>query len=290
MRKMLYGAVFAATLLVAASACAKMVEQIVDLPVRVVSMKGETVEQTIKLTIFHDDARPRAPFLIINHGRSALAEERASFGRARFIANVRDFVAMGFVVLLPTRVGYGVSGGPDVEYSGDCKQRNYPPAYEAAAEQTLRTIEYARGLHYVDAANGVVLGQSFGGTTALAIAAKNIPGVKAAVNFAGGGGGNPKTRPAQPCRDDLLNALFASYGKTARIPTLWLYSENDLYFGVDKPKRWFESFRASGGRGEFITLPPFEPDGHRSFRENPGAWRASVEAFLRQAMGNALKP
>lgn len=277
-------------LIAAAPARAKVIEDVVDLPVRVVSGKGETIEQTIKLTIFRDDARARAPYLIINHGRAVSADERAAFGRARFGDRAREFVAMGFVVLLPTRVGYGVSGGPDVEDSGECRARNYPPAYEAAAEQTRRAIDYARRLAYVDAGHGVVLGQSFGGATALAVAAKNIPGVKAAVNFAGGGGGNPKTRPANPCGDDRLRALFASYGKAARISTLWLYSENDQFFGVEKPKQWFEAFRASGGRGEFVTLPRFEPDGHRSFNGNPGAWRSTVDAFLRQTMGSALRP
>ena len=72
----------------------------------------------------------------------------------------------------------------------------------------------------------------------------------AAVNFAGGGGGNPETQPERPCRDDLLTQLFASYGATAKIPTLWLYSENDKYFGKEKPQAWFRAFVERGGSGE----------------------------------------
>lgn len=282
------GGLICGGLLIAAPARAKFVEDVIDLPVRVTTMTGAIVEQSIKVTIFRDDARAKAPFLIINHGRAVAADQRAALGRARFGAPARFFVSLGFVVLAPTRIGYGVSGGPDVEYSGRCDARNYPPVYEAAAQQTLRVIEHAKTLPYVDARNGVVLGQSFGGATALAVAAKNIPGVKAAVNFAGGGGGNPKARPGDPCSPDRLLALFAGYGATAKIPTLWLYSENDLYFGVEKPKRWFDAFRAKGGQGEFVTLPPFEDDGHRSFTANPNAWRSTVEAFLRKAMGGAL--
>ncbi|WP_342359329.1 alpha/beta fold hydrolase [Terrarubrum flagellatum] len=267
----------------------KIVEEVVDLPVRVTDAAGATIDQPIKLTIFHDDARPRAPFLILLHGRAVSAQERANFGRARFGANARYFVQMGFAVLAPTRIGYGVSGGPDVEYSGTCRVRNYPPAYEAAAQQTIRAIEHARTLSYVDGSAGVVVGQSFGGATAIAIAAKNLQGVKAVVNFAGGGGGDPEHRPAEPCRNDLLQALFAGYGATARIPSLWLYSENDRYFGVQKPTAWFEAFRAKGGRGDFIKLPPFEPDGHLSFSGNPDAWRPDVSRFLLDAMGSALR-
>ena len=288
LRAMAGGLICCGLVFAAAPARAKLIEDIIDLPVRVTTVTGAVVEQAIKVTIFRDDARAKGPFLFINHGRAGAAEERAALGRARFGAPARFFVSLGFVVLAPTRIGYGVSGGPDVEFSGRCDARNYTPVYEAAAQQTLRVIEHAKTLSYVDVRNGVVLGQSFGGATALAVAAKNIPGVKAAVNFAGGGGGNPKARPADPCSPDRLLVLFAGYGATAKIPTLWLYSENDLYFGVEKPRRWFDAFRAKGGQGEFVTLPPFAEDGHRSFTGNPDAWRSMVEAFLRKAMGGAL--
>ncbi len=286
-----FAAVCFAALGCAGVADAKLVEQVVDLPVRVRTLTGETVEQSIKLTIFYDDARGRAPFLIINHGRAVSETARASFGRARYTAYARRFVELGFVVLAPTRIGYGVSGGPDAEFSGRaCANRNYPAAFEAAATQVIRAIEHARTLPFVDASRGVIVGQSFGGATALAIAAKNLPEVKAVVNFAGGAGGNPDERPADPCSEDRLRALFASYGATARIPTLWLYSENDRFFGVEKPRQWLAAYRARGGSGEFVTLPPFGEDGHGSFTSNPQAWRQVVEAFLRRTIGAASDP
>ena len=139
----------------------------------------------------------------------------------------------------------------------------------------MAVIEYAKTLPYIDPGKGLVVGQSLGGATAIALASKNIPGVMGAVNFAGGGGGNPETQPERPCRDDLLKQLFASYGATARVPTLWLYSENDKYFGKVKPQEWFRAFTERGGSGRFVQLPPFKTDGHGSFVSNPSAWRAS---------------
>jgi dienelactone hydrolase len=45
---------------------------------------------------------------------------------------------------------------------------------------------------YIDTSRGLIVGQSFGGQTAIAAASLNIDGVVAAVNFSGGsGGGNP---------------------------------------------------------------------------------------------------
>jgi dienelactone hydrolase len=262
--------------------CAALQEQVVELPVTAADARGQSVTHPIKLTIFRDGAVAKAPFLILNHGRPARAEEFARMARVRYSDNARYFVGKGFVVLVPTRIGYGVSGGPDIENSGGCRSKNYPPVYEATAQHTLQVLAYARTLPYVDGARGIVLGQSFGGTAAITIAAKNTPGVAAAVNFAGGGGGNPADRPGDPCRPDLLRKLFAGYGATARIPTLWLYSENDKYFGREHPLEWFKAFVAAGGRGEFVQLPAHGEDGHGSFTRNPAAWRPAFEDFLRR--------
>src|SRR5205823_11871942 len=142
--------------------------------------------QNIHVTVWRDDSRAKAPFLILNHGRPATAANFAKMGRQRYVENSQYFVSLGFVVFIPTRVGYGTSGGEDVEYSGTCQGKIYEPAFRAAAAQALAVLEHAKTLPYVDASRGVVVGQSFGGATAIAVAAMNPPGVVAAVNFAGG--------------------------------------------------------------------------------------------------------
>ena len=201
-------------------AWAKIVTEIIDLPVKVVDAKSGWLEQPIKVTVLHDDARAKSGFMILNHGRGVNPDINGKRSVAPYLDNARHFVAKGYAVFLPLRVGYGITRGPDVEFSGSCADKHYGPAYEAGAAQTVATIAYAKTLPYVDPAAGIVIGQSFGGTIAIAMAAKAVPGVKAVINFAGGGGGNPETRPGRPCRPDLLTALFAGYGTTARIPTL----------------------------------------------------------------------
>ena len=180
-------AVVAITLLLAPGvANARIIEEVIDLSVQVVDAGGQAVRQSIKVTVFHEEGRSHSPFLILNHGRPVSRSEQEKAERYRYSQQARYFVSKGFAVLIPTRIGYGISGGPDVEYSGECRARNYPPAYEAGAQQAVSTIAYAKTLPYMDPAKGVVVGQSFGGAIAIAVAAKNVAGVLAAVNFAGG--------------------------------------------------------------------------------------------------------
>ena len=103
----------------------------------------------------------------------------------------------------------------------------------------------------------------------------------AGVNFAGGGGGRPDTHPEQPCSVERMTQLFASYGATARIPTLWVYSRNDKFWGPELPRVWHKAFTDRGGTGEFVSLPEYKSDGHPSFTGAPEAWKPAFEAFLK---------
>lgn len=272
----------AAVCLSSAFASGSTIEAQLRVPVKLAGALGSDVARDIVVTVFHDDAAPQPyPLLVLNHGRAWDPAARAALGRARYLAASRWFAGLGFMVAVPTRVGYGVTGGEDVEDSGPCNRKTYEPAYAASTSQTLAVIDALRARAAVAKDRTVVVGQSFGGTTAIAIAALNTPGVQAAINFAGGGGGNPTTRPQQPCGQPLLERLFANYGKTARIPTLWIYSENDMYFGPRLPRQWFSAFQAAGGIGEFTLFPPFGNDGHALFARAPQTWQPRVREFLR---------
>ncbi len=270
---------------------AKLVQEVIRVPVTVSNAWGKVIQQEIVVSLFVDDRSPRpAPIAVINHGRAPKPEQRAKFGRATSIITARWLASMGFLVVVPTRVGYGVSGGEDVEDTGNCSNKNYPPGYEAAAAQTLQVLDVVRQRLDVHPDRTLVMGQSFGGATAITLAAKNLPGVLAAINFAGGGGGNPETQPQQPCGTPQLKAMFARYGKTSRTPTLWIYTENDQWMGPTYPRQWFDAFVAEGGVGEFVLYPPNGQDGHSLFTQAPEVWRPKVLQFLRANGYPALKP
>jgi dienelactone hydrolase len=264
------------------AATAALVEEIVQVPVTVKTFNNREVSQDITVTLFRDDERAKSPFLVLLHGRPANPAGFAHMGRQRYADNSAYFVALGFTVLVPTRVGYSVSGGPDVESAdGGCRDADQTRAIRAAADQGVAVVDYARRLPYVDAARGMVVGQSVGGISAIGIAARNPGGVIGIANFAGGKGGDPDNHPEQPCNPANAEKLYRGFGAQARVPTLWLYSENDRFWGRQIPHEWFDAFTAGGGKATFVQLPPYAQNGHGIFSGNPAAWKPAFETFVR---------
>lgn len=268
-------------LAVTAAAQAALHEEQLDVPVQVRDIRGKDIAQTIKVTVFFDDAwTAPVPVLVLNHGRASDPADRVKVGRARFFDASKFFVKRGFMVAVPTRVGYGVSGGEDVEDSGPCSRKNYLPGFSAAAVQTLAVLDAVRHRSGAAPDRAVVIGQSYGGATAVAVASMNPPGVQASINFAGGSGGNPQTRPEQPCAQSSLQDMFRGYGQTAHVPMLWIYTANDRFFGPRLPKEWFDAYVSAGAKAEFEQFPAHGEDGHLLFARFPEVWQPRVASFL----------
>ena len=287
-------AVAFATLLVTftprAQAATELIETTVQVPVRVRLATRTDVDQPVAMRIIRARTDARRPFLVLLHGRPADAAGRAAIGLAAYPANSRYFAERGFVVLIPTRVGYGVTRGPDVEYTGECQQKRFAPGVDAAVSETRQVVAYAAQLPFVDPARGLVLGESFGGLAAIAVAAADLPGVLGVINIAGGDGGDSLHRTDEPCQPDLLGAAYADYGARNRLATLWLYSANDRLWGTRHPVRWFAAFKGAGGRGRFVALPADKNNGHYIFTRNPPAWQPAFENFVVETGVEHLRP
>ncbi|HEY7240369.1 MAG TPA: dienelactone hydrolase family protein [Burkholderiales bacterium] len=256
-------------------------ERILKVPVKLEDMYRKVIEREITVTVFQQAGRELYPLMVLSHGRAPDAAGRQKLGRARYTEASKHFASLGYSVWVPTRIGYGVSGTDvDPEDSGACGSKLYPPAYAAATEQVLQVIAYAKRLPEIDGTRIVSVGQSFGGATSIALAARTPPGLLAAINFAGGGGGNSQTRPGEPCDPFRLTEMFGGYGKSARIPTLWIYAENDRYFAPRHVRSWYDAFRSEGGSGELVLLPPFGDDGHLLFSRGMTVWQPIVGRFL----------
>jgi dienelactone hydrolase len=267
------------------SSFARIIEEIIEVPVSVSNSNftnNPKFEQKITVTIWRDDAVKKAPYLLFSHGRAGTDQERGKFGRSSEKRNSEYFVSKGFTVILPTRIGYGVSGGPDADYSGACGNKNYLEARKAAIDQSKQVLNHVFDFSYIDRTKGIVVGQSVGGFTTIGLSAENISGLKGAINFAGGDGGDPIKSAEKPCGDYLIKDTFTKYGALNKVPTLWLYSVNDKFWGEQLPKDWFAAFQKAGGKGQFIILPAYKEDGHSIFRGDLNAWKNDFEKFIKE--------
>ena len=234
------------------------------------------------VTVFTPAGAGKHPLIVINHGRAGDPAGRAKLGRARYTSASQFFADAGFVVAVPVRLGYGATGGPDLETSGPCGDRRFTPMFDRAASQISQVVQAMSQRPDVDASRIVVLGQSVGGGSTVALAAQNPPGVKAAINFAGGSGGDPVRSPGKPCGPDRLQATYAAYGQATRLPMLWIYTENDLYWGPDWPKQWVAAYNQAGGHATFVPMGPDGENGHSLFTHSPQKWKPIVAKFLRE--------
>ncbi len=255
-------------------------EQVLRLPVTVKDSFGRQETRPIALTVFKPAGDGPFPLVIVSHGR-ATSERRAQQARQRFEPLSRYLVSMGFVVLVPTRVGYGDTYGDfDPEDHGGCNVMRVEPVATAASDQVIAALSFARTLPYVNASRWVAMGQSVGGLTTVAVAWRNPPGLVGAINFAGGSGGDPERRPGQPCMPTQIERLWRANASTVQVPMLWLYWDNDKYWGADVPKRWHQAFTDGGGKAELHTLPAAGNDGHNGVTIDMNRWVPIVETYL----------
>jgi pimeloyl-ACP methyl ester carboxylesterase len=236
------------------------------------------VEQAyIEVTVFRPGGAGPFPVLVLSHGSPRSAAARRAEGRQRMASQSARFVAMGFAVLVPTRRGYGESGGDWAEAYGRCSAPDYYTAGLETARDLRAAVDAIRGEPWADTARVVLAGQSAGGFGSVAAASGPFEGLVGVVNFAGGRG---SLAPGQVCGEDQLVEAMARYGGGTRVPELWIYSRNDQFFGPALARRMHAAFTASGGRAEFVEAPATGLDGHGYFARAMDDWAPRVDGFL----------
>src|SRR3954463_481514 len=253
--------------------------RLIEEHVRVPAQNGSTIAATI--------LRPEAlgPFgaIILNHGVSASARERARESSDLLINSAAVFARRGYVVVMPLRRGFGATGGDMAEDPGSCSNPDYRTAESNAADDVMAAYDYARSLPYVDGNRMMLAGQSAGGMVALYTAGMRQPqGLQAVLAFAAGRGGDPEINPGIPCAIEPVARIFDMIGKQIRVPVLMNYAENDLFFSPKVSRQWFERLSASWSDAEYALQPSFGKDGHYLFGDTLGVryWLPTVETFL----------
>jgi dienelactone hydrolase len=252
-------------------------EEIVRIQATVKDMYGREATKPVPITIYRPAGDGPFPLVVFNHGRS-VAEKRAQQGRYRPETAARYLVAKGFVVMVPNRIGYWETYGDFDPENSACK--NIEPMSIAASQQVLATVEFAKTLPYIDASRWLVAGQSVGGLTSVATVGRAPEGLLGGINFSGGTGGNPDVSPGRPCNPGMTTRYWGDIAKNAKVPMLWMYWENDKYWGPDIPKDWHQAWTRGGGQAQFTSFGPSGDNGHSGLTEDMDRWLPVVDRFL----------
>jgi dienelactone hydrolase len=211
------------------------------------------------------------PLVVMNHGVSLNPRERSFFPLVEFRDAAMWFARKGYMVVAPTGSGYGAAAldvperglyGTFYSKIGSCDNPNFRDAGLAVALLDKWIIDYMADQKVIVPDNVVVVGQSAGGWAAIALSSRNLPSVKAIITFAAGRGGRVGGKPNNNCAPDKLVEATGEFGRTARVPMLWIYIENDTFFGPALSKKMHEAYTGAGGSAEYHMLPPFGSDGH----------------------------
>jgi dienelactone hydrolase len=223
------------------------------------------------------------PVMVFSHGRAGDPRERVQMTYAIAASVASYWTEKGFAVVAPFRPGYGPTGGFDAEDHGPCSRGpDYARTASQAATAIVAAVSWARTQPWAKPDRLLLEGQSVGGLGTVAAAARNPAGVVGYVNFAGGSGGDPKRNPGESCKPEAIGALYASFGRSTRIPGIWFYAANDEYWGPDAPKTWGRVYDASGGRAELVfTGPTPNGKGHSLLASAPQLWNGELDAFLK---------
>ena len=221
-------------------------------------MDNELLEERTFLTVQNDKGRfrlealvvkpakadGRLPIALITHGKNAKAAENQALRADMMLPQARDFAARGWLAVVVLRRGYGQSDGlPGVSRGAAymaCENADLARGFEVEADDLDGALKVVAARPDADGSRAIAIGQSLGGGVVLAFAARRPAGLLGVVNVSGGawrtnGEGNV-------CQHDDLVAAMATLGARTRIPTLWLYAENDSLFPPELVTRMRDAY------------------------------------------------
>jgi dienelactone hydrolase len=234
---------------------------------------GRNHQARLETTVFQPNGPGPFPLIIINHGKDPGHPNLQP--RDRFYHMAHAFVARGYAVMVPMRQGFANSTGRYRDHGCDMTANGY-----IQAEDIRDTLEFARDQKWIDADHVVVAGQSYGGLATMALGTRELPGVRGLINFAGG-----LRDDSNGCgwRSSLVSA-FAEYGAQNKIPSLWMYGQNDSLFGPELVARMHDAFEQAGGKAQLVEYTAFKRDSHGMLASRDGekVWLADTMRFLDQ--------
>jgi dienelactone hydrolase len=223
------------------------------------------------------DGKGIHPLIIMTHGRNG-PHPNINYNEVYNYRELNTALAgKGFLVLMVVRRGYGNSDGPDSEYLETAEASGL-----AGAEDIQAVADVMATKPSVDKSKVVIIGQSQGGWVSLACSTLGIPGLLGTINISGATNfqkANDKSIRSSEVEDQLC-AAAGIYGKSAKVPTLWIYAENDNHLPASVHK-WFDTFLRAGGKGYLVIKPPYKNNGH-SIVKVPALFIEDIMRFFKE--------
>ncbi len=233
-------------------------------------------------------ASAKLPVAIFTHGLFADPKKRARMKASNFRAMARDLARRGWLAAVVLRRGYGKSRVVGIDYkTPNCRNRDYGPAIDAQTDDLEAALKAITKRPDADPTRIVAMGISAGSMAALNLGTRELPGLKAVVNFSGGIRTTvaPGKKPGRKtCRQKDLVRWLGEAASKRRFPTLWLYAENDPLFEPEFVREMHKRYTESGGAAELRIFGPIGENGHLMFSDLEGIlqWWPAVDAFFRQ--------
>jgi dienelactone hydrolase len=245
----------------------------------VISGSGRSVSVKLEAIVLRPDDNLPHPLALLNHGSPRSPSDRPRMSPYRMWAQAMAFARRGFVAVAFLRRGYGLSEGGWAENYGSCSNPDYAAAGRAGAADIAAVARFMTGQPYVSKGKWISVGVSAGAFATVALTADPPHDLAAAISFAPGRG---STSDDTVCSEKQLVSAFAQYGKTSRVPLLWVSAENDHFFGPRLTSLLTGAFSKAGGNVAFVQTPPFGADGHELFDVANGIplWSPIVDRFL----------
>lgn len=237
---------------------------------------------TLDATTFQPDGEGPFPLAVFTHGAARNAPRDGPYD-FRPDAAIRWFLARGYAVAVVIRRGYGRSEGQRSVVEDESSPRLIKLIDERAHDITS-AVGYFKDQQFVVADDIVLVGFSAGGNSVLTTASKAPRGVRGIIAFAPG---SATINRNELTHADLMERVFREYGSTAKLPVLWIYTENDEFYSPKLAKFFFEAYTSeSDAKQELAILPLEGENGHDLFLrdEGPKVWGPVVELFLERLM------
>src|SRR5262249_49378790 len=133
------------------------------------------------------------PIALITHGKNLKSEDNRAIRADMMLPQARDFAARGWLAAPVIRRGYGQSDGvPGVSRGAAymaCENGDLVHGLDVEADDIDGALKALAARPDADGSRAIAVGQSLGGATVLAFAARRPAGLIRVVNISGGGWG-----------------------------------------------------------------------------------------------------